>query len=527
MRLAFPPRRFVTATIIAIQLFGGVALAQETDTAQPGDTPDAAAQPQEQNPLIEKGEAALEAGDFAAAMQAYEQLAQEAQQMPEPEGSENRGLAIVGHARVLAAMGEYEAALEGFDVAVNDYPSLSAFIGRGQLHLEMGQPDLALTDFETVVKAQRGNLAAQLGLGTCYVLLGQAEQGVKPLSRVIAADPQNAEAYRLRGAAYAGLYKIQQAISDLEQSISLNPDNYEAYFSLGIAQLRAEDYQASVDQLGKAIEHYKPKPNQEEQPYVQGYLTRASAFIELGKSLTDATAKNAAYQAAVDEANRLLEQLNEDNPNEALARAAALYGRGIGERMLGELGRAVQTFTEAIELNPDMGEAYLRRGICFHLIGEDTMAISDFKTSARINYDDPRASLWEGFTQAKLGEYHDAVRAYGDAIAASDRYTPAYVNRGLAYMMLGEPEKAVADFDEAIRLEPTKAEHYFKRGVAHRQLGDNEEASESFASAIEFDNKHAGAYRHMAEVMQALGRTELAAEYRQKANELAPEKAAQ
>jgi tetratricopeptide (TPR) repeat protein len=306
----------------------------------------------------------------------------------------------------------------------------------------------------------------------------------------------------------------------------LNPDDHETYFTLGIVYLRAEDYQHAVEQLAKAIEHYKPKAGQEDLPYVQGYLTLATAYIELGKTTKDEAARKAAYHSAIATGDKLLKQLDTKNPQYAQAHAAALYACGVAERMLGEYGTAIKTFSQAIELNPALGDAYFRRGICFHLLGEDKMAISDFEQAAHISFDDPRANLWAGFTYAKLGDYHKALRAYGDAIAASDRYTPAYYNRGLTYMALGEYEKAIADFDEAMRLDPTKADYYFKRGVAHEKLKDYKEASESFATAIEFDNRHAGAYRHMADALQALGRTELAAEYRQKADQLAPPKKA-
>jgi tetratricopeptide (TPR) repeat protein len=89
-------------------------------------------------------------------------------------------------------------------------------------------------------------------------------------------------------------------------------------------------------------------------------------------------------------------------------------------------------------------------------------------------------------------------------------------------MQLEEFDKAIADFNEAIRLEPAQAEHYYKRGVAYARQGDHEKASASFASAIALNDKHVDAYRQMASMMQSLGRSELAAQYRQKANELAP-----
>ena len=246
-------------------------------------------------------------------------------------------------------------------------------------------------------------------------------------------------------------------------------------------------------------------------------------MLSSGKKAKDEAAKKAAFQASVDATETLLSKLDEKNPYTAGARAATLYSRGVGERMLGDLGKAIRTFSEAIELNPDLGEAYFRRGICFHYIGEDNMALTDFVESANINYDDPRANLWEGFTQAKLGNYHEAVRAYGNAITASDRYTPAYMNRGLAYMALGEYDKAIADFNAAIRLEPTNADYYFKRGLAYEQLGDSPESRPSRSPAQSSStNKHAAAHRHLADALQRLGRTRAGQQYRQKANQLAP-----
>jgi tetratricopeptide (TPR) repeat protein len=463
---------------------------------------------EEAQAAAKEGEEAIAAKDYEKAFAAYTKLLQYGSVDPF-----NRSIAVLmgftGRGQALAGMEEYEAAIEEFRQALEQRQDFTpALVARGQMYLDLGAADQALPDFEAAVKADRTNLPAQFGLGKSYVMLGYAPQAIKPLTRVLEADPQNAEAYRLRGTAYAGVYKIVEALADLQEAISLNPEDYEAYFALGAVYLREEKFDEAAAEFARAIQHYKPKKGQEDIPYMQGYLTLASAYIEQGKKTKDEAAKKAAYQAAIDQSETLLKMLDEKNPAYAPYRAAALHGRGIGERMKGELGKAIKSFTEAIKLSPDLAETYFRRGICFHLIGEDKMAISDFVQSANLNVDepDPRANLWEGFTHAKLGDYLEAVRAYGNAIAASDRYTPAYVNRGLAYMQLEEYDKAIADFNEAIRLEPTQADHYYKRGIAYERLGDNEKAAASFASAIQFNEKHEGA--------------------RQKAAELSPERAA-
>jgi tetratricopeptide (TPR) repeat protein len=500
--------------------------------------PAAAGDPQ---PLLDKGEAALKAGDFAGAMAAFNEAGKAAQQwLQQPNAPDNTktqlAAAIIGRGRAQTGLKEYDLAEKDFRSLLQDDPGyVPALVALGQMKLEAGKPDEAIDQFQAAVKADPANADALFGYGKSLVQLRRGDEAIAPLTRGLAIDSKNAEAFRLRGTAYASVFKNKLALDDLNQAIQLNPDDYEAYFSLGVVNLRSEDYPGAVEQFGKAIDHYKPKPGHEDEPFLQGYLTRASAYIELGKvAKKDSPEQKAAYQASFDEVQKIVKQLDDKNPVHAGDLAAALYSRGIAERMLGQLGTAVRTFTRAIELRsssspdestgPFLAEVYLRRGICFHMIGEDRMAISDFENASHLVANDPRANLWEGFTYAKLGDYQQALRAYGDAIAASDRYTYAYYNRALTYMMMGNYKKAITDFNDAIRLEPANAEYYFKRGLAYQQLGDQQKASESFSAAIEFDKTHAGAHRHMAEALVQLGRPELATQYRQKADQLAPPK---
>jgi tetratricopeptide (TPR) repeat protein len=484
--------------------------------------------------LLDKGEAALKSGDFTTALGAFNEAWRAAEQTPGAEGILARPKAIFGRARALVGMKNFNAALKDLDsILLDDQNNVPAMIARGMIRLEQEQPEDAQKDFQKAVDLDFTNTAALFGLGKSLAMQGKvqtAQDSIAPLSSVIAADPKNAEAYRFRGLSYSALYKNKQALEDLQHAIELNPDDYESLFTLGIVHLRHEDYRAAVDEIGKAIEHYKPKPGHEDEPYFQGYLTRAATFIELGKTLKDPAAQKAAYKSAVDESQKLIDKLEEKNPRHRTILAAILFNRGVAERMLGEIGTAIRTLTKAIEnrttgepdesTNGFLNDAYFRRGICFHLIGEDRMAINDFESAAHLVYDDPRSNLWEGISYAKLGDYQEAKRAYGDAIAASDRYTPAYFNRALAYMRTGEYQKSIADFDQALRIDPTNAEYYYMRGIAYEQMRETQKAADSFASAIEFDNTHAGAYRHMADALQSLGRTELVNQYRQKADQL-------
>jgi tetratricopeptide (TPR) repeat protein len=495
---------------------------------------------EKRNEIATQGSQALQKGDFPAALQLFDQLAQAGEILFNSSGftqayEQVKHVGMTGRGQALAGMKEYEAALEEFNKVLETNPDfVPTLLARGRMFLDLENPEnyaTALSDFQKAVKAQRNNLLALFGLGKVLVLTNNFQAGVSPLSKVIAAveaDTQNleanriqlAEAYRLRGVGYAGVYKMKEASDDLNKSLALNPNDHETYLTLGALAFRDERFQEAVDLFGKSIDHYKPKDPEDKLPFVQGLLTRANTYIEMGKKATDAQQRSRAYQAAKQEVEKILVAVDPKNPFTGGVRAQSLYTRGIAERMAGDLEQAVQTLSEAIELNPEFSEAYYRRGICYHYLGDDRLAIADFTEASSINFNDPRSALWLGFTHAKMGNYLDALRAYNDAIAVSDRFTPAYINRGLAYMALGEYEKALSDFNDAVRLEPTNSDYYFKRGLAYEALGQYDKAGESFADAIEFNDKHTAAYRHLSEAMQRLGRTELATQYRQRATEL-------
>jgi tetratricopeptide (TPR) repeat protein len=495
---------------------------------------------QKRNEILTKGNEALKAGDYQTALQMFDQLAQAGDYYFNASGFDQgyeqlKLIGYTGRAQAYAGMKEYEAALAEFEEIFQANDNFApALLGRGQMYLELGSPEAygaAIADFQKAVKAQRGNPAAQFGLGKALILTNNYQAGIGPLTKVIDNAPNKdapelAEAYRLRGTGFAGVLKTEEALQDLNKALSLKPDDYETYVALGAIAFRSEDYQGALDHFAKAIEYYKPKDPEDKLPFLQGILSRATAFMELGRASKSEAAQKAAYESARLESEKMLSYLDPKHPSHAGMRATALYSRGIAERMLGQLNQAVQTLSESIEINPNQSEAYYRRGICYHYLGDDRLAIADFTEASNINFNDPRAALWLGFTHAKMGNYLDALRAYNDAIAVSDRYTPAYINRGLAYMAIREYDKALADFNEAVRLEPTNSDYYYKRGLAFEALGEYQRASQSFAAAVEFNGNHAAAYRHLADAMQRLGRSDLASQYRQRATELAAPKKA-
>jgi tetratricopeptide (TPR) repeat protein len=223
--------------------------------------------------------------------------------------------------------------------------------------------------------------------------------------------------------------------------------------------------------------------------------TPGSAELKKGQELIDA----GKYSDAIDPLKKAIKL--------APTEAGPPYTLGVAYRMLDRYDDAIEEFSEAIKLDSELGDAYLRRGVCWYNKGEFALAQADFEdahaTAANIN--DPRPLTWKGMTLVRLGHVREAANVYSEALRNDNHYAPAHINRGLAYVALKEYEKAIADFDEAIRSTPKDASLYFKRGVAQSGSGDWPGAVQSYSEAIRINPKYADAYNNRSLAYRRIG----------------------
>ncbi|MEQ8839334.1 MAG: tetratricopeptide repeat protein, partial [Lacipirellulaceae bacterium] len=292
----------------------------------------------------------------------------------------------------------------------------------------------------------------------------------------------------------------------------------ENFSTLATIFLIQDKYEEAIESLTKSIEAYEPKERSDLKIFVDGYLQRANARIRLGDERAeedDTAGSEAAYEAVIADAKKILEEYPDRYPQSGLGH----YQRGLAERMLGQYGEAIKSFTAAIQSTPAgqqapyLAAAYLRRGICWHYQGYDDLARGDFEQAASVDFVDPVPHFWMGLSHANEEDYREAIVKYGEAIAKDPSFALAYVNRGMAYYQLKDYERAISSFNDAIRNEPTNAEHYYKRGYCHMEIEEYEKAVNSFRSALLNDPDMAKAKKRMAEAQRLLGNPNLSEQY--------------
>ena len=209
-----------------------------------------------------------------------------------------------------------------------------------------------------------------------------------------------------------------------------------------------------------------------------------SAYTEFFKGLTCQYRKQ--HDTAIEhytEALKLNPQLVE-----------AYNNRGINYEDKGDFERAIADYTRAIELNPDYADAYNNRGNICNNKGDFERAIADYTRAIELDPDFADTCLNRGLAHYKRGDVERAIADYTRAIELNPNDGEAHNNRGLAHYKRGEVERAIADYTRAIELDPDFADTCLNRGLAHYKRGDVEHAIADYTRAIELNPNYTNAY---------------------------------
>jgi tetratricopeptide (TPR) repeat protein len=154
-------------------------------------------------------------------------------------------------------------------------------------------------------------------------------------------------------------------------------------------------------------------------------------------------------------AQTLCNQALQDSGLGNLDRAYAFMGCGLAAELRHDPTSAIADYSQAIQLQPDLGHAYLWRGLALQAQGEDAKAAEDFAADIRLNPDEPTGYR----DRAQLAVKHHDWAA------------------------------ALPDLDKLLDLSPQEADMLFLRGYVHQQRGETAAAKTDYAAARAIDAK--------------------------------------
>ena len=137
-------------------------------------------------------------------------------------------------------------------------------------------------------------------------------------------------------------------------------------------------------------------------------------------------------------------------------------------------------------------------------------ALDSFNEAIRLDPEDAYAYALRGNVRSKLGDFDGAVADLGHAIRLEPDEDYYHSLRGYIYFNKNDLPAAIVDFCELVRLAPNDARSYLQRGATYAALGDLEQALSDYNQAILLDPESVVAFDGRSEIYYAKGEIEKA-----------------
>ncbi|AFY57887.1 TPR repeat-containing protein [Rivularia sp. PCC 7116] len=285
------------------------------------------------------------------------------------------------------------------------------------------------------------------------------DAAIENYSQALEIHKSDANSYYKRGNAFYCLKNYSQAIADFTQAVNINPNFAKAYIKSGLTRYELADYYGAIEDYTQAI-----RINSYD---AVAFQNRADARSMIGDSqgaIEDYTQAGKINPHLL-ETQRLESQQKNLNIEENSHNSTTDNNKDNLERENHQ--RAIEVFTQVIEISPDDAVGYKKRGNARCDLGDYLPAIEDFTKAIGINPYDGDAYFYRGNSFYELGNKPEAIEDYTQAIQINPNDADAYINRGKVRDELGDTQGAIADFQIA-------ADLYQKAGKVHEHKDTKE-----------------------------------------------------
>lgn len=434
---------------------------------------------------------------------------------------EYKAFAYGTRAQVYLNLEDTIQALKDYSQAINIVPDDDRFYNqRAQVYYEQGKYDLADKDYLKMISLKEGDVMGYMGIGRNANAQKRYEDAIKQFDYVVKLEPNYSSAYSFRAESYIGLKKYNEAIDDVISALGIDRDRKAFYelqeladsaFEQTVAKLKVQKIKEPNEQswnydLGivyeraakynKAIAYYKESLEKESNIITASRIS--SCYDDLGdydKALEycnqaialDSVKANYLYEKAniLDNAGRTQEAIKTmsdyiaNTPDEP----AGYYQRGWFKDHSGDIEGALEDYTMAITLQPNVAYAYLNRGVLYRLKGENAKAESDFKQVVRLDSipEDAECSFYAYYY---LGQKDKAIEVL-NTILDKDKKGNCY-DAACLYSVMGEKEKALSYLRQSLENGYRRFAH-IKRD---RDLNNIRNTEEFKVLLKEYEEKH-------------------------------------
>lgn len=291
---------------------------------------------------------------------------------------------------------DFEKAAKSFTVAIDGWPSdhvlsrAGPLFYRGNSYSRKGFMELALRDYEEVIRVTGGEPNAYLNRGNVLQSMARFEEAIASYNSALSAMPTMVGALIGRGSALHLTGKYQEAIADYNKAEILGDRSVELFVNRGNVYSDSGNYSLAISEYRRALSV--------DSRQVLAYQGLANAYLYLGQgskamgpisraielrpndpNLYTARAKIHIDQNSLDRAEYDLKQaLRLDAVN-----LMAITNLGVVRLRQGQVRDALMLFTKVLDREPDHLYARFSRGFLLVELGEGVRGREDLERVVR------------------------------------------------------------------------------------------------------------------------------------------------
>jgi tetratricopeptide (TPR) repeat protein len=321
------------------------------------------------------------------------------------------------------------------------------------------------------------------------------ESAIDYFTREIDRIPHHADAYWMRGRVWAYRAEDERAIADFDQAIQLRPNQAPFYVRRALILIRRRHLDKALADCNKAIQ-LDPKGAgayvlRSSVQLLRGETQQAQADLDRAIRLDPLeppdhpvipTERDAGEQDAGAAGARLLLALkmeeaqraglpvdDEEKAHPEPKTVPEFLDRGLTLLNQKEYNRAIDSFTQAIQLDPNSAKAYAYRSQAWGAKHHRDHEIADLDQAIQLDPKNTQYRLSRAGSWSAQGRHEQAMVDYEVAIQLEPNNPLLYVARGNEWRRHVKLDLARADYDRAIQLDPNYIHAYICRALISKQ----------------------------------------------------------
>ncbi|MFZ4402326.1 MAG: tetratricopeptide repeat protein [Bacteroidales bacterium] len=256
----------------------------------------------------------------------------------------------------------YSEAIDYFDKSIelnSDTVNNKSYVLRGECYLKSGRLDLALSEFNYLIKNREGNYSYYLGRGKVYYSKKKYEDALADFNKAIVLNNNNAEVYIERANTLNIMKEHKEALESINKALILDPVNKEAIYSRALIYYENEDYDKALNDF---LDYCTKDPNKPIVNFFIGEIYNGKEKYELAQSY---------LTKSID--------LNMEG-------VYALAQRSLAFVRLHKYDEAIADLSKAISIDSNSANLYVSRGnIYYEIYSLDIKAINDWRKAFEID----------------------------------------------------------------------------------------------------------------------------------------------